>query len=436
MVASADVTAIDSGTIVIAAHAWYGDAVGGSFRLATEFARALANEGWQVAYVCCAQDRASETMTRRREQGVDVWRYSCPRSRFGWGRLWAHVRATMSAVRAIHAERPVMALSGHSPLQFLGAALALRGTGVLANYTVHSPFDDELMANAGGESSLPTQIAGWAAKIVDRANIGLADRVQTDSRFTLQLLSEKHGRALARKGLVAPGWVDMERFRPEQDSQRARSRLGNEWPAGVPVFLTVRRLEPRMGLETLIGAAHILGQNGASFRVLIGGGGSLRSRLEGMIRERDLEEHVRLLGPIPEETLPRCYGAADCFVLPTRTLECFGLIVLEAFACQTPVIASRAGAIPELASVQGEAWLFEPSDAHALADRMQRFLSGELRPSIDLRAAALAYDKRRRLARWQRLAIPAAAQRAPQPLEHTPPRPQTTYLTSPTSHRQ
>jgi glycosyltransferase involved in cell wall biosynthesis len=84
-------------------------------------------------------------------------------------------------------------------------------------------------------------------------------------------------------------------------------------------------------------------------------------------------------------------------------LECFGLIVLEAFAAGTPVIASRSGAIPEIAGRQGEDWLFDPGNDQQLAIRMRRFLTGDLPCTANLRQIAEEFDREKVLARWGEL---------------------------------
>ena len=94
------------------------------------------------------------------------------------------------------------------------------------------------------------------------------------------------------------------------------------------------------------------------------------------------------------------YALEQFVVLPTRALECFGLIVLEAFAANTPVIASDVAAIPEIASRQGDEWLFPPGDADALVAKMQQFLDGELTVTADLRGIAEEYDRERVLKIW------------------------------------
>jgi glycosyltransferase involved in cell wall biosynthesis len=233
----------------------------------------------------------------------------------------------------------------------------------------------------------------------------MADQVQCDSRYTLSVMTQRHRRAVGNKGLVAPGWVESTRFVPCENRSAIRHILGDQWNVDSPVFFTLRRLQNRMGLETLVDACQLLVQRGLKFRTLIGGGGPLRESLQERINSAGMQQSVLLLGRLPEEQLADCYAAADCFVLPTKALECFGLIVLEAFACNTPVIASNVAAIPELAERQGRDWMFEPGDVKQLADRMQAFLEQRLKPTVDLRSVAMEYDKPKVLAEWERILV-------------------------------
>ncbi len=237
----------------------------------------------------------------------------------------------------LQSEQPIDFLSGHSPLQALGAMQALDRQVVHFNYTVHSPFDDELRSNSSdARLRLGQRLAVFVAKRIDRRNCRLAHTVQCDSRYTLAVMTERHRKAIGNKGLVSPGWVESTRFVPADSRPSLRANLGFAWDYDGPLFFTLRRLQNRMGLETLIEACRILYSKGIKLRTLIGGSGPLRELLQEQIRNAGLTDTVFLLGRLPEEQLPMVYAAANCFVLPTRALECFGLIALEAFACNTP----------------------------------------------------------------------------------------------------
>ncbi len=129
-----------------------------------------------------------------------------------------------------------------------------------------------------------------------------------------------------------------------------------------------------MGLDTLIQAMAILRQQAPDLLLLIGGAGSLRSDLESLTGSLDLQGHVRFLGFIPDNELPLYYQASDAFVLPTRELEGFGLVTIEALACGTPVLATPVGATPELLRQLQPDLLFEGIEAQDIAQGILRYL--------------------------------------------------------------
>jgi glycosyltransferase involved in cell wall biosynthesis len=112
-----------------------------------------------------------------------------------------------------------------------------------------------------------------------------------------------------------------------------------------------------------------------------------------------LERRVRFLGHVPKEELIALYRGAACLVLPSRH-EGFGLPVLEAMSVGTPVVASTAGALPEIAG--DAAVLVPPRDPAALADGVERALADPDR----LRALGL---ERSRQFTWQETARRTAA---------------------------
>jgi glycosyltransferase involved in cell wall biosynthesis len=165
-----------------------------------------------------------------------------------------------------------------------------------------------------------------------------------------------------------------------------------------------------MGLDSLVEAAKLLREQELRFRVIIGGSGSAEESLRRQILGEGLQDLVLLAGRISDEHLPLCFAAADCFVLPTRALECFGLIVLESFACGTPVIGTPVGAIPELVSKQGAGWLAADASGRAIADRMAAFLRQDLRwDRASLRRFAEPWAADRRLDQMHQLLLPATA---------------------------
>jgi glycosyltransferase involved in cell wall biosynthesis len=209
----------------------------------------------------------------------------------------------------------------------------------------------------------------------------ISDLIHCDSAYSLIFVRREYPRAMRDKGLVLPGWVNTTQFTPAEDTpQEVRRKLGAPWDASIPTFFTLRRLVPRMGLSSLLAAAALLAGEGHAFRLVIGGAGPQLESLRSRARDLGVADHVSFLGFVPEHELADCFRAADCFVLPTQSLECFGLIILEAYACGVPVIGVPVGSIPEVVGPEFGHWQALDNSAEGLAERMRDFIMGKLRP--------------------------------------------------------
>ena len=377
--------------MLIAAAAWHDEHPGGANKLPTDFARFLARRGHRVAFL--GASAGVDAPAKTTIDGVDVWRYPSPRAASpSLANLRQHWRSARAIASAVHRERPVTALLGHAPLQYLAAAAAC-GNGPRRCYGVHSPFVEELKEGVTSRPTLKQRAAWTAAAILERRVLATSTLVHYDSAFTRRLMEAAYPREAGGKGMVLPGWVDVSRFRPATEPRPAlRRRLGAPWHQTATTFFTLRRLTPRMGLDTLIDAVGQLAASGRAFRLVIGGEGPCRADLEARATARGLADRIAFLGRVPDEALADCFAAADCFVLPTRALECFGLIVLESFACGVPVIGVPVGSIPEVMGPGLTRWIADDNRAPALARRMDGFLAGELTADpAALRARAIEY---------------------------------------------
>ncbi|MEO5904557.1 MAG: glycosyltransferase family 1 protein, partial [Gemmatimonadaceae bacterium] len=146
--------------------------------------------------------------------------------------------------------------------------------------------------------------------------------------------------------------------------------------------LYVGGISPHKNLETLILAFERWSRTNAKLDVsliLVGDYAadvfhSSFNALQGLIATHSLGASVRFPGFVPDADLRHFYSAADCLVLPSF-YEGFGLPVLEAMACGTAVIASNAGALPEVVADAG--LLFDPHLPDELAECLGRVLSDE-----------------------------------------------------------
>jgi phosphatidylinositol alpha-1,6-mannosyltransferase len=196
------------------------------------------------------------------------------------------------------------------------------------------------------------------------------------------------GRRAAGRDLptvVVPPGVDTTRFVPLDDPTRrlARQRLlvgeDRQDPDGVDLVVSVSRLVPRKGMDVLIEAAARLSPTRPRLRVLIGGDGRDRRRLERIARDRGAP--VRFLGRVTEDDLPALYGAADVFAMVCRNRwlgleqEGFGIVFLEAAAAGVPQVAGRSGGSHE-AVVDGVTGYVvdHPRDVEEVAAALARLL--------------------------------------------------------------
>ena len=147
-----------------------------------------------------------------------------------------------------------------------------------------------------------------------------------------------------------------------------------------PFLLFVGRLASNKGLQPLLEAfSQVAREHPDLSLVLVGEDGGEATALQEDIRRRGLEGRARWVGFVPEETLlASAYAEATALVLPSE-YEAFGLVLLEALAQGTPVVASRVGGIPGIVEEGRNGLLVLPSLAPALAEAMESLLSDPAR---------------------------------------------------------
>jgi len=221
-----------------------------------------------------------------------------------------------------------------------------------------------------------------------------ARQIVTVSRFTASEI-HVHLQDETVKTYIVPNGVE-ETFRPQ--SQEVLCRTRNRYrDLGEHLLLHVGHTHARKNLGTLIRAVKTLRSRGLQVGLIQVGGRPSKEIFKFIADERELSGCIRFLGLLDDVELIALYGAVDVFVFPSL-YEGFGLPVLEAMACGTPVVASNVASLPEVVDDAG--FLVDPMDVNALADAIQKLLTDvELRE--DLRRRGLMRAKE---FSWQRCA--------------------------------
>ena len=248
----------------------------------------------------------------------------------------------------------------------------------------HGPWAGE--SRAEGEANFKVK----AKSIIEGRVYRRADRFVVLSEAFRDVLMQRY-KVCGEKVKIVPGGVDVDRFDTGVSRQQAREQLG--WPADRPITLSVRRLVRRVGLENLVTAMKQVRRQVPEALLLIAGKGPLRSELEARIEAAGLNQNVQLLGFVPDDDLPLAYRAADVSVVPTVSLEGFGLIAAESLAAGTPVLVTPVGGLPEVVQGLDEKLVLPSTDPAELADHLAAALTGN-KPLPDA-AACQAYAQSR-----------------------------------------
>ena len=212
-----------------------------------------------------------------------------------------------------------------------------------------------------------------------------ARRIIAISESTRRDIVQQWGISTAKIGVAYPGVGSEFTCLPADQvaAFRQRRQLSDQF------ILHVGTLQPRKNLVRLVQAVGRLRDCGQEAKlVLVGGPGWLYNEILQEIERLNLQEAVLLPGYAPAEELPEWYNAATVLAYPSL-YEGFGLPVVEAMACGTPVVTSSVSSMPEAA---GDAALqVDPHDTEALAEALHRALTDQaLRQEMRQRGLAQA----------------------------------------------
>jgi glycosyltransferase involved in cell wall biosynthesis len=235
---------------------------------------------------------------------------------------------------------------------------------VLDAASVHHRWQDR--------SSRYRESARAHARITARkdAELALADYVITCSE--LARASYVAGGVAPERVTAVPLGVDLDRFAPDTKEENVTDVTRCHFVfAGQPSRLK--------GLDTLLEASARLLADGSQFRLSIAGGAP-RSSVGALPRG------TIVLGHLTQAELATLFRQADCVVLPSR-FDSFGMVVLEALACGTPVIVSDHVGAAGVVRPNESGWIVPAADSQVLANQMQ-WCIGNLESLRGMRSAA------------------------------------------------
>jgi L-malate glycosyltransferase len=191
-----------------------------------------------------------------------------------------------------------------------------------------------------------------------KPTIALADRIVTPSGFLVDVF-RNHG--IEARSIV--NIIDTSRF-----VYRKRRKLR-------PIFMTNRILEPLYNVECILRAFSIIQKSYPDATLTIAHDGCCRPSLEKMARELELA-NTRFIGRVPHERVTELYDAADIY-LTSPNIDNMPVSLLECFAAGLPIVATKAGGIPYVATDRESALLVDINDHEALAARSIELLENE-----------------------------------------------------------
>ncbi len=356
--------------ILFLADVFYPDTIGGAGRVAYHLGLELSRKGHEVHIVARNTD-GKLIENQQLNPYLTVHRFLSPQKE-SMNQFLSESRNSLSIVKKLHNKMKFDIACVHQSMVAIGPSFSGQFKNTPFVYYYHSPWHEEYLVKKGGASdrtNARNRLVACFMRRIERWILFKSSNVIVLSRYMRNNVSALHGYPSDRIKII-PGGVGLDHFRlPAKNKINVKRSI--DFPVDKTIFLSVRNLVPRMGLENLIEAfnkSKVLKEKGLLY---IGGKGLLDNRLKEMVEDLNLTKSINFLGYIPDEDLPGIYQAADYFVLPTEKLEGFGLVILEAMACGTPVLGTPVGAIPEIIEPFDERLIFKGTTWKDIKEKME-----------------------------------------------------------------
>lgn len=223
----------------------------------------------------------------------------------------------------------------------------------------------------------PLVLSVWGSDIYDFPRISIIHNWMI--KFNLsradQLLSTSHVMACKtreytkKEVLVTPFGIDLEKF--------GKIYVDNGYPSGTIVIGTVKTLSPKYGIDYLIQAFKIIRERKAelSLKLMIVGDGEDKIKLKTLCDELAISGDVIFTGSVQYDQVPLYLNKMDIYsALSTLDSESFGVAIIEASACEIPVVVSNVGGLPEVVEENKTGFIVESRNPKAAADAIEKLI--------------------------------------------------------------
>jgi glycosyltransferase involved in cell wall biosynthesis len=186
--------------------------------------------------------------------------------------------------------------------------------------------------------------------------------------------TEKNKVALNNKIKVIYNGFNKFLYKKIEDKNEIKEVLG-KYGISAPYILYIGRLEKKKNTPALIEAFAMMRERNKNIKhklVLVGDASFGYDEVNYMVEEFLLDDDVIMPGWIEEIDMPYIYSAATAFIFPSF-YEGFGIPLLQAMACEVPILASQAASIPEV--VRDAAILFEPHNTQAMSESLGKIIT-------------------------------------------------------------
>lgn len=377
-----------------------GEMIGGSVRVLYEQSKWFTRRGHQVHILT-----REEQFNKGYKENNDIleWKYPINKKN-SITFLWSTIKNCKKCFNALSKKYAFDFICFHQPF----SAFSVLRSSVIKNakkiYICHSLSYEEFQSRNHMPSGIIHgciyQLNILIRKYLESNVLKKSDIVVVLSQFTAQRLGAVYG-IKSEKIRVIPGGIDLERFHPSKNNLCIRQKLN--LPRDKMILLTVRSLVPRMGLANLITALKDIVVKAPDVHLILGGEGPLKKNLISLTNKLGLKDYVNFVGFIKEENLPDYYRAADIFVLPTKELEGFGLVTLEALASGLPVLGTPVGGTKEILGKFDPSFIFASFEPRSIAESiLEKYFNFKKEPQMRMEVSNRCRDFVERHYSWEK----------------------------------